>query len=94
MIFVAGLAIQWGPIGDVGIYVNTIGDRQTVLGGIRPQSIASCLNTLDIFLNQSEPVVSSLIPPEKAETSADEDGESTVKSICSIIGKDLYILLF
>ena len=53
-----GLAIQWGPIDDVGIIadieLNTI---QTVV----KQKISSCLETLDKLLQTKEPIVSSVV---------------------------------
>ncbi|XP_072745100.1 fatty acid synthase-like [Anoplolepis gracilipes] len=55
-----GLAIQWSIIGDVGLYINTIKNisfDQNVL----PQRLTSCLATIDIFLQQPYPVLSSTV---------------------------------
>jgi fatty acid synthase len=57
--FLIGLAIQWGAIGDVGVVLETMGTNDTVIGGTLPQRINSCLAVLDQFLNQLQPVVSS-----------------------------------
>ncbi|XP_077489973.1 fatty acid synthase-like [Amblyomma americanum] len=61
-----GLAIQWGPIGDVGVLHELLGG-DVEFDGCAPQRISSCLEVLDHLLNQSQPVVSSLV---KAEHSA------------------------
>ncbi len=39
----AGTAIQWGAIGDVGVILEKIGDNSTVVGGTLPQRMPSCL---------------------------------------------------
>jgi hypothetical protein len=65
--FIIGLAIQWGAIGDVGVVLETMGTNDTVIGGTLPQRINSCLAVLDQFLNQSQPVVSSFVPAEKQQ---------------------------
>ncbi|XP_074648828.1 fatty acid synthase-like isoform X2 [Tubulanus polymorphus] len=62
----SGLAIQWGAIGDVGVVLSNMGDNDTVIGGTLPQRIPSCLSTLDTFLNQKHPVMSSFVMAEKA----------------------------
>lgn len=51
----AGLAIQFGIIGDVGMAAEGIG-AGAVVSGTCHQSIASVLASLDTALNQSEPV--------------------------------------
>jgi fatty acid synthase len=52
------LSIQWGPIGDVGfIQKNAYVDFRRFAFGL--QSIRSCLETLDILLDQKQPVVTS-----------------------------------
>ncbi|GFW74439.1 fatty acid synthase [Trichonephila clavipes] len=61
-----GLAIQWGPIGDVGILQDTVGS-DVVINGTISQSIRSCLSVLDKFLQQKHPVVLSCIPYLPAE---------------------------
>ncbi|RZC40550.1 fatty acid synthase-like [Asbolus verrucosus] len=53
------LAVEWGPIADVG-FVARLKARVKVMEAI-PQGIYSCLDVLDGFLQQSEPVVFSCI---------------------------------
>nr|CAB3243712.1 fatty acid synthase [Phallusia mammillata] len=81
------LAIQWGAIGDVGVAVETIGSD--VIGGTVLQSMASCLNTLDQFLSQTDDVVvSSIVPAPKKQSAKHDDGNSTslISAIANIIG--------
>ncbi|XP_016070948.1 PREDICTED: fatty acid synthase [Miniopterus natalensis] len=83
-----GLAVQWGSIGDVGIILERMGDNDTVIGGTLPQRITSCLEVLDLFLNQPHPVLSSFVLAEK-EVAARGDGDSQhnlLKSVAHILG--------
>ena len=87
--FSPGLAIQWGAIGDVGIVLESMGTNDTVIGGTLPQRITSCLDTLDLFLNQSESVVSSFVPADKIVSSSHKasDKPDLVLSVCHVLGK-------
>ena len=87
--FIIGLAIQWGAIGDVGVVLETMGTNDTVIGGTLPQRINSCLAVLDQFLNQSQPVVSSFVPAEKQQAggSSKSSQGNVVEAICHILGK-------
>lgn len=84
-----GLAVQWGAIGDVGVVLETMGSNTTVVGGTLPQRITSCLATLDRFLNQTAPVMSSYVPAEKAAGKKDKSGEkqSLVDAVSHILGQ-------
>ena len=53
-----GLAIQWGPIGDVGVIADT---EMSALSGIKKQRINSCLEILDKFLQSQHSVVSCVV---------------------------------
>nr|XP_045015104.1 fatty acid synthase-like isoform X2 [Jaculus jaculus]XP_045015105.1 fatty acid synthase-like isoform X2 [Jaculus jaculus] len=83
-----GLAVQWGAIGDVGIILEAMGTNDTVIGGTLPQRIASCLEVLDLFLNQPHAVLSSFVLAEKKAV-AHHDGEGQrdlVKAVAHILG--------
>ena len=80
-----GLAIQWGAIGDVGVVINTLGDNDTVVGGTLPQRITSCLESMDTFLSQSHPVVSSFVLAEK-QTDTQSDSKDCVSAVLHILG--------
>ncbi|XP_064637682.1 fatty acid synthase-like isoform X2 [Lineus longissimus] len=83
-----GLAIQWGAIGDVGIILNTMGGNDTVIGGTLPQRINSCMSTLDHFLHQSHPVVSSFVMAEKLIKTKDSAAKhaNLVSAVANILG--------
>ncbi|XP_036124153.1 fatty acid synthase [Molossus molossus] len=83
-----GLAVQWGSIGDVGVILETMGSNETVVGGTLPQRIISCLEVLDVFLNQPHPVLSSFVLADKAAAvRSDGDGQQDlVKVVAHILG--------
>lgn len=83
-----GLAVQWGAIGDVGIILEAMGTNDTVIGGTLPQRISSCMEVLDLFLNQPHAVLSSFVLAEKKAV-ARGDGEAQrdlVKAVAHILG--------
>ena len=84
---IAGLAIQWGPIGDVGVFIDTVGGNETVAGGTMPQRILSCLESLDFLLHQKIPVVSSFVPAEKEQTEIRKTTDNLMQTICKIMGE-------
>ncbi|CAG2105515.1 unnamed protein product [Medioppia subpectinata] len=53
-----GLAIQWGPIGDVGVIADS---EMSSLSGIVKQRINSCLDVLDKLLQTTHSVVSCVV---------------------------------
>ncbi|KAG7277018.1 hypothetical protein CRUP_001644 [Coryphaenoides rupestris] len=83
-----GLAVQWGAIGDVGVVLETMGGNEAVIGGTLPQRIASCLETLDAFLCQRRPVVSSFVLAERAAATSDGRAErkDLVEAVAHILG--------
>eukprot|EP00061_Rhincodon_typus_P018470 g47648.t1 len=87
----AGLAIQWGAIGDVGVILETMGDNDTVIGGTLPQKISSCLEVLDQFLNQSHPVMCSFVLAQKTVVvKADGSGQrDLIEAVAHILDTTL-----
>lgn len=86
-LYFAGLAIQWGAIGDVGVVLETMGNNDTVIGGTLPQRMMSCLSTLDKFLNRPEPVLSSFVLAEsKTDSKSGGNGQNLVQAVCNILG--------
>ncbi|KAL8612599.1 hypothetical protein ACOMHN_006585 [Nucella lapillus] len=82
-----GLAIQWGVIGDVGVVVDQPGsDNSTVLQGCLPQRMRSVLATLDRFLNEPYPVLSSTVPYKKSTESRGATALSPAKAVAVILG--------
>uniref|UniRef100_A0A1A9Z5Z9 Fatty acid synthase n=1 Tax=Glossina pallidipes TaxID=7398 RepID=A0A1A9Z5Z9_GLOPL len=80
-----GLAIQWGAIGDTGLVIETLGDNDTVIGGTLPQRMNSCLQTIDLFLQQPHPVLASMVVAEKRK-SDQSGGVSLIASVANILG--------
>jgi fatty acid synthase len=54
-----GLAIQWGPIGDVGVIAET--ESMIKFTGILKQRIFHCLEVLDKFFQYPEAILSSVV---------------------------------
>uniref|UniRef100_A0AAQ5YJU9 Fatty acid synthase n=1 Tax=Amphiprion ocellaris TaxID=80972 RepID=A0AAQ5YJU9_AMPOC len=82
-----GLAVQWGAIGDVGVVLETMGGNDTVIGGTLPQRIASCLEVLDRFLCQQQPVMSSFVLAERTVTKQEAGGQrDLVEAVAHILG--------
>lgn len=80
--------MQWGAIADVGLIVELKGTNETVIGGTLPQRITSCLEVLDLFLNQPHPVLSSFVLAEKAASRADGGSQQDlVKAVAHILGE-------
>lgn len=83
-----GTAIQWGAIGDTGLVIDSLGDNDTIVGGTLPQRMASCLQTMDLFMQQPHPVLASMVVAEKRK--AESSGVSLVGCVANILGlKDL-----
>ena len=84
-----GLAIQWGAIGDVGLVADMQEDnKELVIGGTVQQEISSCLATLEIFLLQDRPIVSSMVVAQKIVV-----GQATnpLEAVANILGKLLQV---
>ncbi|XP_012280372.1 fatty acid synthase [Orussus abietinus] len=79
------LAIQWGPISDVGqVYRMSQGRRDAVHCGTLMQTLRSCFQTLDGFLMQEKTVVSSLIVFRKRTAPQITDIVTTVLDILGL----------
>ena len=83
-----GLAVQWGAIADVGLLMELKGTKDKAIGGTLPQRITSCMEVLDLFLNQPHPVLSSFVLAEKA-TSRGPSGsqQDLMKAVTHILGE-------
>ncbi|XP_071625450.1 fatty acid synthase-like isoform X1 [Temnothorax longispinosus] len=80
-----GLAIQWGAIGDVGLVADMQEEnKELVIGGTLQQRISSCLKTLEVFLLQDRPVVSSMVVAEKAKIGGSMNIYETVAHIMGL----------
>ncbi|XP_071652654.1 fatty acid synthase-like [Temnothorax longispinosus] len=82
-----GLAIQWGAVGDVGLVADMQEEnKELVIGGTLQQRISSCLDTLEIFLLQDRPVVSSMVVAEKAKIGG---SMNIYETVAHMIGKQI-----
>ncbi|XP_062234915.1 fatty acid synthase [Platichthys flesus] len=81
------LAVQWGAIGDVGVVLEMMGGNDTVIGGTLPQRITSCMEVLDHFLCQQQPVVSSFVLAERIAVKTDAGSQrDLVDAVAHILG--------
>ena len=69
-----GLAIQWGPIGDVGLSADTVDAERIKLAGLMLQRLPSWLYAFDRFIQSPHAVVASTIRIDKQmKTNLSED---------------------
>ncbi|XP_050463287.1 fatty acid synthase-like isoform X2 [Cataglyphis hispanica] len=78
-----GLAIQWGSIKDIGLYEDTK-NKNIYTNTILKQNMTSCLETMDIFLQQRYPVLLSMVIAEKLVINSDKVDLDQI--ICNILG--------
>lgn len=72
----------------MGILMKTMGSGDIVVGGTIPQPISSCMEVLDIFLNQPHPVMSSFVLAEKVSVKAEGGNQRDfVEAVAHILGK-------
>ncbi|KAF6202923.1 hypothetical protein GE061_003330 [Apolygus lucorum] len=80
-------AIQWGAIGDVGLVIEGLkGDNETIIGGTLPQRITSCMATMDLFLQNANPVVASMVVAETGGSRTKGAEVSLLDAIGNILG--------
>lgn len=64
-----------------------MGDNETVVGGTLPQRMTSCLQTMDVFLQQPHPVLSSLVLAEKRKGNDGGSQTELLQAVANILGK-------
>lgn len=65
-----------------------MGNKDIVVGGTIPQQMSSCLEVLDVFLNQPHPVMSSFVLAEKVSVKAEGGSQrDLVEAVAHILGK-------
>jgi len=66
-----------------------MGSNDIIIGDTSPQRITPCLASLDLFLNQSEPVVSNFVPAKLKTTSQGSacDKADAVAAVFRILGR-------
>lgn len=79
--------MQWGAVGDVGLVVDTMKvGNEAVIGSTLPQRITSCLSAFDYFLQLNEPVLASMVIPEKGKHNQETEQTNLVNAIANILG--------
>ncbi|KAL1472374.1 hypothetical protein MTO96_039376 [Rhipicephalus appendiculatus] len=82
-----GLAIQWGPIGDVGVVHESVGAGVDLdFFGLLPQPISSCMEVMDYCLSQKQPVISCFVKSSPSSKQDSKDRRDLVKSVVHILG--------
>uniref|UniRef100_A0A8D8UL46 Fatty acid synthase n=1 Tax=Cacopsylla melanoneura TaxID=428564 RepID=A0A8D8UL46_9HEMI len=80
-----GLAVEWGAIGEVGLVADMAEDNlEVVIGGTLQQRISNCLECMNEFLIQSEPIVASMVVAEKKSGSG--GATNIVDAVINILG--------
>ncbi len=88
-----GLAVQWGPIGDVGIVAEQLlanddkADLMKLFAGILLQRISSCLDVLDRFMQTTHPVLASTVKAD-LEHDAGASEDEVLQQLCNHLGID------
>ncbi|XP_061706554.1 fatty acid synthase-like [Cydia pomonella] len=77
------LAVQWGAVGDVGLAAALFGDAE--VAGTVPQTIASCLHTLDKLLLMPHAVASSIVHADK-RLALDKPTQDIVQAVANVLG--------
>ncbi|XP_066991032.2 fatty acid synthase [Anabrus simplex] len=76
-----GLAVQWGPVADVGLAA-----KLSLPANVQAQSISSCFDVLERFMLQSEATVVSSIVVHKMSNTAGPSDNDLMRAICSVLG--------
>ena len=72
----------------MGLWVDRVQSNDFTISGTKPQRIVSCLEALDAFLNQPEPVVSSIVLAEKLVAAASSnDSADLCQAVARILGR-------
>ena len=86
------LCVQWGAIGDVGVFADNFDSEEVHsrgIGGTVPQRIHSCLSLLNHFLRSEHTIVGSLLRHEYKTSAGPKTGEKggIASMVCNILGK-------
>ncbi|CAG2107144.1 unnamed protein product, partial [Medioppia subpectinata] len=82
-----GLAIQYGPIGDVGVFADS-SDQLLMLSSLRNQRTNSCFNVLDKLLAIKQTIVTSHVKVEVNKELTGDRGKSIVNILWRSLGID------
>jgi fatty acid synthase, animal type len=78
-------AIQWGAVGDVGLLADMQEKNMDMaISGSLPQSIASCIDVLDLLLTSGDAIVASMVVAEKKAFELHKD--NVIEALLNILG--------
>lgn len=79
------IAIEWGAVGDVGLVADMQENNEELeIAGTLLQKISNCLQCMDQFLKQDDPIVSSMVVAEKRGTAG--AGGNVIEAVVNILG--------
>ncbi|CAG2176900.1 unnamed protein product [Oppiella nova] len=81
-----GLAVQYGPIGDVGVFTDA--DQLIQMTNFQKQRIHSCCDVLDKLLAMNAPIVTSFVRAERAVQTGGTRQKRMVKELWRALGID------
>uniref|UniRef100_T1L221 Carrier domain-containing protein n=2 Tax=Tetranychus urticae TaxID=32264 RepID=T1L221_TETUR len=84
-----GLAVQWGPVADVGVAARLVNEKDLVIFGFAAQNIFSCFRALDKFMQLPDAVCQSCVISSGTQQEASQF-ENIFQRIAHILGiKDI-----
>ncbi|CAG2109879.1 unnamed protein product, partial [Medioppia subpectinata] len=81
-----GLAIQYGPVGDVGVFKDS--DQLLSLTTLRKQRINSCCDVLDKLLSIKQPIVTSYVKVDQTKDDSISRGKRMIRELWRALGID------
>ncbi|CAG2123154.1 unnamed protein product, partial [Medioppia subpectinata] len=81
-----GLAIQYGPVGDVGVFEGS--DQLLLLSTLRKQRINSCCDVLDKLLSIKQPIVTSYVKVDQTKEESSSRGKRMIRELWRALGID------
>ncbi|CAG2176374.1 unnamed protein product [Oppiella nova] len=81
-----GLAVQYGPIGDVGVYADS--DQLLTMTSIRKQRINSCCDVLDKLLSVKQAIVTSHVKVDQTKGESGGRQKRMIKELWRALGID------
>ncbi|CAG2119522.1 unnamed protein product, partial [Medioppia subpectinata] len=81
-----GLAIQYGPVGDVGVFEGT--DQLLLFSTLRKQRINSCCDVLDKLLAIKQSIVTSYVKVDQTKEESSTRGKRLIRELWRALGID------
>ncbi|CAG2171310.1 unnamed protein product, partial [Oppiella nova] len=81
-----GLAIQYGPVGDVGVFEGT--EQMFQFASLKKQRINSCCDVLDKLLTIKQPIVTSYVKVDQTKSDSGSRQMRLIKELWRALGID------